>query len=173
MVQFLLSPTGRIGRAQWWLAGIVHFATFVAIAMLVLSLSKHTSALGLLIVFPLLGLQIWSTFCTTVKRYHDRNKSSWWYAFTFIPVVGPIWAFVELGFLPGDLHENDYGEPGGNAGFQKELQSYSGQKDVSQYDRAIEAAVLASRTAPVTQTVHSYAPPTNSGNDRPVFGKRI
>jgi uncharacterized membrane protein YhaH (DUF805 family) len=173
MVQFLLSPTGRIGRAQWWLAGIVHFATLVAIVMLVLSLSKNRSALGLLIMFPLLGLQIWSTFCTTVKRYHDRNKSSWWYAFTFIPVVGPIWAFVELGFLAGDLNDNDYGEPGGSAGFQKELQSYSDQKDLSQYDRAIEAAALASGTAPIAQTLRSYAPPTNNGNDRPVFGKRI
>jgi Protein of unknown function (DUF805) len=61
-----------------------------------------------LLVFAL--FLAWMGFCITVKRYHDRGKSGWWYLLQFIPIIGPIWAFIELGFCSGDDGDNDYGD---------------------------------------------------------------
>jgi len=43
------------------------------------------------------------------KRWHDRNKSGWWSLILLIPIVGPIWMLVELGFLRGTEGTNNYG----------------------------------------------------------------
>ena len=51
----------------------------------------------------------WPSVAVQAKRWHDRNKSAWWIAIGLIPVVGPVWAFIENGFLPGDAGENRYG----------------------------------------------------------------
>jgi len=100
---------------------------------------------------------VWMTFCITVKRYHDRGKSGWWYLFQFIPLVGPIWAFIELGFCSGDDGDNDYGPgPGFNiADDLKALRKQSGQP------------------SPIaTTSIYRPAPaPRTSGP--PVFGKRV
>lgn len=40
-------------------------------------------------------------FALNVKRYHDRDKSGWWLVVGLIPIIGPIWVKVELGFLKG------------------------------------------------------------------------
>ena len=44
-----------------------------------------------------------------VKRWHDRGKSGWWVLIALIPLVGPIWAIIETGFLPGTSGPNEYG----------------------------------------------------------------
>jgi hypothetical protein len=51
----------------------------------------------------------WMGLCITVKRYHDWGKSAWWYLIQFIPIIGGIWALVELGFCSGDDGDNEYG----------------------------------------------------------------
>ncbi len=52
--------------------------------------------------------------CSTVKRYHDRGKSGFWFFITFVPLIGGMWQFIECGMLPGDDHNNDYGAPPGS-----------------------------------------------------------
>jgi uncharacterized membrane protein YhaH (DUF805 family) len=44
-----------------------------------------------------------------IKRWHDRNKSGWWVLISLIPLIGPIWAIIETGFLPGTPGPNDHG----------------------------------------------------------------
>ncbi len=46
-----------------------------------------------------------------VKRLHDRDKSMWWLLTYLIPFIGPIWMFIELGFLDGTPVERRYGNP--------------------------------------------------------------
>lgn len=116
MLAFLFNPSGRIGRAKWWLAQLV--VVVIAIFVLVmagiiksdadqtLSSMDLTLAAGVVVLAILL---LWMTFCVAAKRYHDRNKSAWWYLIQFIPLIGPIWQFVELGFCSGDDAGNDYG----------------------------------------------------------------
>ena len=51
---------------------------------------------------------LWSSLAVQTKRWHDRNKSGWWNLIGFVPIVGPIWAFIELGFLQGTYGANRY-----------------------------------------------------------------
>ena len=46
----------------------------------------------------------------TVKRLHDRGRSGWFMLIVLIPLVG-IWLVIEIGFLAGQPHANEYGDP--------------------------------------------------------------
>ena len=46
----------------------------------------------------------------SVKRWHDRDKPGTWVLINLIPLVGGIWAFVEVGCLRGTFGPNNYGE---------------------------------------------------------------
>ncbi len=52
---------------------------------------------------------VWLSLANMAKRYHDRNKSAWWVLIILVPVVGPIWNFIECGFLPGTAGSNQFG----------------------------------------------------------------
>ncbi len=51
----------------------------------------------------------WIELTVAAKRWHDRNKSAFWVLFSFIPIIGQIWAFVELGFIKGTKGHNRFG----------------------------------------------------------------
>ena len=163
MLAFLFSPSGRIGRAQWWLAQIAVIAFVIVVVVLMGMLQGATEqaktadvlllAIGLLILSLTL---MWMTFCLTVKRYHDRGKSAWWYLIQFIPIIGGIWALVELGFCSGDDGDNEYGDgPDLNIGDDlKALREMGGQP------------------IPVTATSAYRPAPAPRTSGPPVFGKR-
>ena len=100
---------------------------------------------------------MWMGFCLTVKRYHDRGKSAWWYLIQFIPIIGGIWALVELGFCSGDDGDNEYGDgPDFNIGEDlKALRERNGQQGEV-------TSVSAYRPSPAPRT-----------SGPPVFGKRV
>jgi uncharacterized membrane protein YhaH (DUF805 family) len=169
MLAFFFSPSGRIGRAQWWLAQIVVIAlvtiVLVSLSMLhgandqTLATDVQLLSVGLLILLNL-GLLIlsllliWMTFCLTVKRYHDRGKSAWWYLIQFIPIIGGIWALVELGFCSGDDGDNEYGNgPDLNIGDDLKVLREQGGSSIP--------------------TMSTYRPaPVLRPSGPPVFGKR-
>jgi uncharacterized membrane protein YhaH (DUF805 family) len=86
-----------------------------------------------LIGFILLVVGTWSGLAVGVKRLHDRDKSGWWilllwlgpgflggsqavtpdlgggFIFSLAATAIAIWAFVELGCLPGTAGPNRYG----------------------------------------------------------------
>jgi uncharacterized membrane protein YhaH (DUF805 family) len=163
MLAFLFSPAGRIGRAQWWLGQLVPLASFIVLWTL---MPHSESGLGWLsgaAIAAIFIFLVWFTFCLTVKRYHDRNKSGWWYLLQFIPLVGPIWAMVELGFLPGDYSDNDFG-PG--PGF-----------DIEDDIKRLKAASLPSNNmqdtpSPVQSTGRAVQFHQGSSGGTPSFGKR-
>ena len=61
-------------------------------------------------------LLVWINIASTVKRFHDRDKSGYWFLIVFVPYVGAIWQFVECGFLAGSPGNNGYGPPPGSGG---------------------------------------------------------
>lgn len=75
------------------------------------------NALLTLLAFVLLLATMVVGVATSVKRWHDRGKSGSWYFISLIPIVGPIWALVELGFLPGTPGDNRYGAPDSGSPF--------------------------------------------------------
>ncbi|MBF0560714.1 MAG: DUF805 domain-containing protein [Alphaproteobacteria bacterium] len=54
-------------------------------------------------------LNFWMGLCVTIKRYHDRNKSGWWILIQLVPLVGPIWYLIDVGFLRGTSGDNRFG----------------------------------------------------------------
>jgi uncharacterized membrane protein YhaH (DUF805 family) len=70
---------------------------------------------GAQIVVAALGIALaifyfWSIFAVTTKRWHDRDKSGWWFLINFLPVIGGFWALIENGCLRGTEGPNSYGD---------------------------------------------------------------
>lgn len=107
--EILFSFDGRIPRRTLWgasiLIGVAFYAIVFALVMIFGAESGATS-IGVLIMYvPLM----WSSLALQVKRWHDRDKSGWWVLIGLIPLIGPIWAFVETGCLRGTVGDNQYG----------------------------------------------------------------
>jgi uncharacterized membrane protein YhaH (DUF805 family) len=115
MLRFFFSFDGRIRRRDYWLGHIS--VTLLMFLGLWFEISMQAAArgnlVGLLLLLPFsLGLPIvfmWSALAIQVKRWHDRDKSWPWLFIGFIPFVGGLWLFVELGCLDGTPGENQFG----------------------------------------------------------------
>lgn len=102
-----LSIQGRINRKTYWLAILPLSIGYVVADVMTESVDKSIAGPGYLIMVIL----IWPSLAVQTKRWHDRDKSGWWNLISFIPIVGTIWAFIELGFLQGTPERNIYGLP--------------------------------------------------------------
>lgn len=103
---------GRINRAKLW-AGI---GVFIAIgivaniidALLGTQMEMGGGQLGILGLIVSLA-SIYCALALYAKRWHDRDKSGWWSLIILVPLIGAIWAIVELGILEGTRGANQYG----------------------------------------------------------------
>lgn len=68
---------------------------------------RHLDSDPLNIVFVIIVL--WPALAVQAKRWHDLNKSAWHILVNLIPLIGPIWAFIQTGFIPGTPGLNRYG----------------------------------------------------------------
>ncbi|WP_407049526.1 DUF805 domain-containing protein [Methyloraptor flagellatus] len=124
MINVLFSFQGRINRAKVWLAflaWIVISAVAGAIIMAVMPAipadggeEALASMGGALIPAGVVGfiyviVAVWSGLAIGIKRFHDRDKSGWWVLIQFVPIVGPIWYFVEVFCLRGTPGPNRFG----------------------------------------------------------------
>ncbi|MCW1913878.1 DUF805 domain-containing protein [Luteolibacter sp. GHJ8] len=117
--EILFSFKGRIPRRVYWLWGLavgIGLGIIIGIlgAILGPSVDPTTGApSGGGLFFLLAGLlyipMIWVGLALGVKRWHDRGKSGWWVLIALVPIVGPIWSFVECGCLRGTVGPNQYG----------------------------------------------------------------
>ena len=105
--QYLLFQfDGRINRAKfWWGAGAL-IVGYIILGV-VNALIDSGAIQGLLFLVYLAF--IWPSLAISIKRWHDRDKSGWWVLIGFIPIIGPIWALIETGFLEGTSGPNQYG----------------------------------------------------------------
>lgn len=143
-MDLLFGFSGRIGRLQWWLGQLAILGVWVVgIGALALVIgvadpsAEHAkgelSQGGWSILAALLAcgtLSIWINIATTVKRFHDRDKSGWWFCIVFVPYVGAIWQIVECGFLSGKPGGNRFGpSSGGGIGFDAddEIEAHIGR----------------------------------------------
>jgi len=91
------SHKGRISRKTWW----IFYCLLPICLLIVLNAAQqmiklgvetpHKSSIGeyaMLAVFYSLGLVIlWIGFAGLTKRWHDQNKSGWWAALLFVPII--------------------------------------------------------------------------------------
>lgn len=92
---------GRIERGRWWIGVVV-----LLVAWLIATVLFGTDGLVaflIAIVLQLAGLML------HIKRCHDRDKSGWWCLLLLIPVVGFLWAVIDLGLLEGTPGDNRFG----------------------------------------------------------------
>jgi uncharacterized membrane protein YhaH (DUF805 family) len=123
--KFLMSPGGRATRADYWLKYWIPFFLFGLIAVALLTLviapvalfadidSREVGAVLLAQVYVMAIrvdlLLFWPWFAVMAKRLHDRGKSAWFLLILLIPIVGPIWLFIEVALLRGQRGDNRYG----------------------------------------------------------------
>lgn len=116
----LFSFDGRIPRRTWWLAHILKNIVIFGAFFLHTALAEagaydspgNPKILGTFLVLSFMAVGItwfWITLAITCKRFHDRDKSGWWYLITCIPYIGPLWLFIECGCLRGTYGMNTYG----------------------------------------------------------------
>jgi uncharacterized membrane protein YhaH (DUF805 family) len=99
----LLRFRGRIPRSTlWWTAVVLGIGFIVLFVFLDETLGRPAT----LILYPPF---FWIAAAATVKRMRDRGKSPLWLLLALVPVLGPLWLFVELGLLSGTPGENHYG----------------------------------------------------------------
>jgi uncharacterized membrane protein YhaH (DUF805 family) len=115
--QLLWSFDGRIARGQYWkgvvvlLAAIFLFAALGGLISWAAGVGREDDmrVLGAVFALPLAMALFVGNLALDVKRFHDRGKSGWWVLITLVPLIGPLWLLLELGFLEGDLGPNAYG----------------------------------------------------------------
>jgi uncharacterized membrane protein YhaH (DUF805 family) len=111
--EFYFSAKARVNRQQWWLRLVLPLYLIFSVLVLVdiragtfypeIGMGLWTGTFGLIVLFPASMVHI--------KRFHDRDKSGWWLLIVLIPLIGPIWLLIELGFLKGTPGANQYGPP--------------------------------------------------------------
>jgi len=114
IMHLLLSFQGRTRRLHWWLAGISVGVVIGIVVSVLMPMSGIREGAPNPIFMILLGIiylvDIWIGLALGAKRCHDRDKSAWWLVlFYCVPVIGWIWALVELGFLDGTQGPNRFG----------------------------------------------------------------
>ncbi len=108
LVWLLFSFEGRIPRRTWWIVSIPGLVVFVGIVLggsIAISLRGIPVTLGLATAVVV----TWIDGAVTCKRFHDLDKSGWWYLVRCIPYLGRLWLFVECGCLRGTDGPNVYG----------------------------------------------------------------
>ncbi len=100
---FLLSPNGRATRWHFWMLflGITLGTVLFAVIANAANLPLLAGIWPLVTIVPSIMVQ--------VRRCHDRGRSGWFILCSLIPVAGPIWVLVELGFLRGTEGPNRFG----------------------------------------------------------------
>jgi uncharacterized membrane protein YhaH (DUF805 family) len=112
-----LSFEGRIPRRTFWIANAALFLIPNVIALILgffirnwVQAHEPKSDLTVFLLIAIFGFP-WGFmyFAIQAKRWHDRNKSTFWILLVFLLLVGMIWMLIELGFLKGTNGPNRYG----------------------------------------------------------------
>jgi uncharacterized membrane protein YhaH (DUF805 family) len=162
MLDLFFNPSGRIGRAPWWYVRLFNVFVIVISAFALLDGIAERNGFWLLISLMLCAVVCWSDICASIKRYHDLGKSGWWMLIAVIPVLGPIWNFVECGFVGGELRDNAYG-PGPRINIDEDLEGLPDAPVRDQNYPARNFTPLPVASSPLRDANHSL---------KPSFGKR-
>ena len=107
ILYMFFSFRGRIDRREYWSAAFKLAVVYAVAGLMIEYAAMENVWIACIIMFSL----FWPPLAIQTKRWHDRNKSGWWNLIALIPIVGSIWASIELGFLKGTPGENRYDLP--------------------------------------------------------------
>ncbi len=168
---------GRLGRGSWWL-GQIFAGVLVALAFGLLAIVAGPNsnpfmkiAVSLMSLAGSIASMVVSV-CVTVKRYHDRDKSGFWWFIGLVPIIG-FWQIIECGFCSGDDGDNRFGSPPGSeqrrADLGKEISALAASNGKLAKDDNYSADYA-------KNLMQKNLPPTSSfgqsSGAKPAFGKR-
>jgi uncharacterized membrane protein YhaH (DUF805 family) len=104
---FLFSFKGRISRKQYWIFNLIVFIAGILLGLFT-EVSNDFKELSKPQIMFMIWI-LWPSLAVQAKRWHDRDKSALWIFINLIPVVGPVWALVDNGFMPGTCGPNRFG----------------------------------------------------------------
>jgi len=166
LLNLFLGFRGRIGRGMWWLCHAVAILMFVGaqvvfkmvtgldvgaeageenIEAAVASIGAKGVYLALALMVVLMLLALWISIAGTVKRFHDRDKSGFWWLINFVP-FGGFWILAECGFFEGMYESNGYGDPGSGVFSESASSRFAGEAVIR--SRQVGYAVANSSRAP-------------------------
>jgi uncharacterized membrane protein YhaH (DUF805 family) len=109
----LFAFNGRIPRRQYWAVAIASFIVYGISISLIMPIVNQESAVvslvGSILLLGVITIFTWVSLAIQIKRWHDRGKSGWWILISLIPVIGAIWAFIEVCCLRGTVGPNEFG----------------------------------------------------------------
>jgi uncharacterized membrane protein YhaH (DUF805 family) len=156
-MDLLFGFSGRIGRGQWWLAQMAILVVILVFVGIIAAVAQPSVSDGLdnvgmsvvLLVGAAVVLIVWINIASTVKRFHDRDKSGVWFLIVLVPYIGSLWQLVECGFLPGSPGTNGYGPTPGSGGssvYGDLADDVSGYSKPQQRQTSVARAVVATPT---------------------------
>lgn len=102
----IFSFHGTASRLEFWLVHLLWFPLLYTLKPLIIITEKLISGSGE-VILTIFGLACcWASLATEVRRWRDRDKSWAWIFIKCIPVIGTLWAFIELGLFPQKIPEN-------------------------------------------------------------------
>jgi uncharacterized membrane protein YhaH (DUF805 family) len=105
VTQLLFGFKGRAKRLPWWIATVLAYLG-LGIVEAIFGIPRPSVLFLLLLAPPL----IWILIAVQIKRWHDRDKSAWWFLMNFVPIIGSLWVLIECGFLRGTEGPNRFGD---------------------------------------------------------------
>jgi uncharacterized membrane protein YhaH (DUF805 family) len=103
LVAILFSFKSRLARAPFWCACLGLWAAF---AILFVFLEDSLGRPSTWILYPPF---FWILAALLVKRLHDRGRGAASLLWLLLPVLGPLWLFINLGFRKGIDGDNQFG----------------------------------------------------------------
>jgi len=105
----LISFDGRIRRKGYWLVGIALGIPNLMLYVLLIASVTNENAFGTIVAALLMIVVAIAGLSLAVRRWHDLDKSGWWVLIAAVPIIGPLYSLIMLGFHTGDQGPNSYG----------------------------------------------------------------
>lgn len=100
---------GRARRKEFWVFAIMHMvissAILVALTSIIAAIPRGGTTLVVLVWYTLVAIPLLTAM---LRRLHDTGKSGWWFFIQLVPLIGPIWHFINL-LLDSEPGDNEYG----------------------------------------------------------------
>lgn len=111
----LFSAKGCYTRSQFWKITLISFVIWALFGVYIVLTNSNTNEIPdenvivivAMVMFLLLPM-IYINIVTSIKRFHDNNKSGWFYLLSLIPYVGSLILLVMNGFMPTVKEDNRY-----------------------------------------------------------------